>query len=720
MKKRMGKCVAWVLAVTMGLSLAAAHGGLVGHWELDETSGTTVKDSTGNGHDGILTGGLSFDNRSVAGEIGNALHLDGTQDRRIFVESIDLPASAFTIGLWFNPDLTLDGSSERVYFMFWQGGRGNREGDKPLFVFNKKSDGRIQLFVNIAGQAEQEMATETTSWKASTWHHIAVTFDGADFKLYVNGVEETAARHPGRHHASSKAYFGGRMDGRYCLRGKLDDIRIYDYALSAEEVIELKWANPTLKEFVDALAEAETMINRKPKEAVVLIQKKIAELEQQKKEWAGKYPLISRPLFFDLFFSLARAKEAAGMSKDDIYAAYQSAQQHGLPSRANTASVLLWLFEKGKTEQYKHVVGSLNDNKGDYLKDVTGTAERMLAEGKNSAVSKFLESNIAAYSDWQQKHPFDDVPAESVLPIVYFQLARAAQAAGAAKQDIVLAYSQTFDFSDHDCVSERTAALAWLLDNECVKEYQQIIKSFAQSRDIVEPLAGVVLNISKECESKNDWPQFQRLLDALFLQAKYPSEWVLFVESSLGGKTSEWAEKYSEYIETRPALKFDRDRAMAVRYVAESKYRDAAELYRDLLNRCESADDRRTCEFEGYRCMFLGGEYPEVIPGIESFIAANKSANRSQVMEAMLMKTRACVQLGEFDKAVDTCFTLMMEYPEMKEMPEVSFFMGYCNMLQGDFDKAVEALNIVVQHYPESDFADKARMCLTRIKNITQ
>jgi TolA-binding protein len=86
----------------------------------------------------------------------------------------------------------------------------------------------------------------------------------------------------------------------------------------------------------------------------------------------------------------------------------------------------------------------------------------------------------------------------------------------------------------------------------------------------------------------------------------------------------------------------------------------------------------------------------------------------------MLIKARACVQLGEFDRAVDACFTLMMEYPEMKEMSEVSFFMGYCDMLQGNFEKAVEALNIVAHDYPESSFADKARMCLTRIKNIAQ
>ena len=55
--------------------------GLVGHWRLDETTGTTAADSTNYGNDGTLYGGLSFDSDSVSpGKVGDALQFNGSAD----------------------------------------------------------------------------------------------------------------------------------------------------------------------------------------------------------------------------------------------------------------------------------------------------------------------------------------------------------------------------------------------------------------------------------------------------------------------------------------------------------------------------------------------------------------------------------------------------------------------------------------------------------------
>jgi len=50
---------------------------LVGWWKFDDASGGTAKDSSKQGHDGALAGGLSFDENSVPGRIGKAIQLDG-------------------------------------------------------------------------------------------------------------------------------------------------------------------------------------------------------------------------------------------------------------------------------------------------------------------------------------------------------------------------------------------------------------------------------------------------------------------------------------------------------------------------------------------------------------------------------------------------------------------------------------------------------------------
>ncbi|MHC4156394.1 MAG: hypothetical protein ACYST6_15940 [Planctomycetota bacterium] len=51
--------------------------GLAGWWKLDEDSGKTAADSSGNGRDGTLMGNVSFDNNSVEGQVDKALRLEG-------------------------------------------------------------------------------------------------------------------------------------------------------------------------------------------------------------------------------------------------------------------------------------------------------------------------------------------------------------------------------------------------------------------------------------------------------------------------------------------------------------------------------------------------------------------------------------------------------------------------------------------------------------------
>jgi hypothetical protein len=63
------------LAMTVVLG-STTWGALVGHWKLDETSGTVAADSSGNGLNGTVQGGGTW----VAGKIGGAWQADGTDD----------------------------------------------------------------------------------------------------------------------------------------------------------------------------------------------------------------------------------------------------------------------------------------------------------------------------------------------------------------------------------------------------------------------------------------------------------------------------------------------------------------------------------------------------------------------------------------------------------------------------------------------------------------
>ena len=203
---------------------------LVANWQLDEITGATAYDRIGS-YNGTLLGGLSFDVDSTPGQIEYALHLDGSNDR-IYSDSFSLPRDAFTMSLWFNPDLTMDNNSDRMELIHWQ------TLQRPHLTFNKEGDGTIRLHVKVDGQAYEDVKTQTTSWTTSTWYNIAVIFDGTNFSIYVNGDLENTVAHPGTNDSTSGIYLGShRNNGDLSFDGKLDDVRIYDRALSSEEIV---------------------------------------------------------------------------------------------------------------------------------------------------------------------------------------------------------------------------------------------------------------------------------------------------------------------------------------------------------------------------------------------------------------------------------------------------------------------------------------------------
>lgn len=93
---------------------------LIAHWKLDETKGYRASDSSGNGKHAALSSQLSFDSSSVPGILGKALHLaDG--DSWMTAQTVSVPIDAFTIALWFRPDIDLNSNSDRIYMVFWNG-----------------------------------------------------------------------------------------------------------------------------------------------------------------------------------------------------------------------------------------------------------------------------------------------------------------------------------------------------------------------------------------------------------------------------------------------------------------------------------------------------------------------------------------------------------------------------------------------------------------------
>ena len=578
-----------VILINPGISMTNAD--LVAHWKLDEQTGTVANDSSGNGHNGRLMGGMSFDKNSVIGVIGNALDFDGRDDY-IVAETVLLPPNAFTIALWFNPDSNLDSSSNRMDLVYW-GGRIKPHGDKPYLTFNRFKTGEIRLFLSIIG-VEYNIKTTTNSWKASTWYHIATTFDGAEIRIYVNGALENTVTHPGRHHASNSVYFGIRTDGQYAFDGKLDDIRIYDLALTGNEISQLGNLSPELLKLIGEVRDAETTVKKQnPEEAMAFLEKKISECEQWREKNPNDVGLYYKTLFSDLYFLLAKVKEKNGLSKKDIVAAYERA----VSAFNNSGAAFVWLFENVPAEQY------------------------------GSIVKTFIKNNMP--------------------------------------------------------------------------EYQ---------------------NISKQFESSGNWQAFKAFLDVVFSSDENPVASAKYIEKGLN-KDNAWKKQYLEYCKGKAHLTeyvFEKDCEIAEMYMTKGDFKNAADVYRNVLKQCLPNQDKSGLEFKICKCIFDGGEYQNAIIELDGFIVRNRANNERLTKEAMLMICQCYIHLGDSDKALNELNRLTNEYPPARQTPEFGFFTGYCYMLQGKIDKATEAFNLLVQNYPQSSCANKAKLCLLKIKNMPE
>ena len=423
----------------------------------------------------------------------------------------------------------------------------------------------------------------------------------------------------------------------------------------------------------------------------------------------------------ELYYLHGIATEAIGGKKNVIAEDYKKAISKDILSEENIQGTsLLWLFQNMNTD-YNNVINSLLDKNSNYFKAIIVKTETMIANHQAQDAIKFLEGNIASYQKWQKEHPYDEVIAEDILPEIYFQLAKSKEAEKLSQKDIAEAYCSTFNSSSYDYIPQRTHSLIWLIENNMTDELERAVKSFTQEQDIKQYSKDVVSNACKQFESEKDVEKFQSLLGAILNTAKYPSDWANFIESCITDKTSRWAKVYYSSIEDNPRLKFGVDCKEAERLISEENYKEAAELYADILTRCGPDDDKGELEFSRLKCLFDGGFYIEAVAEIKSFISGDyRKTNQNRVKEAILMQGRALIQLGETDKAIDVFSSLMIEYPETAEMPETTFFVGYCYMLQEKLNEATEAFEIVSESYPDSTYANQARLLITRIKSMSR
>ncbi|UCG48670.1 MAG: tetratricopeptide repeat protein [Phycisphaerales bacterium] len=329
---------------------------------------------------------------------------------------------------------------------------------------------------------------------------------------------------------------------------------------------------------------------------------------------------------------------------------------------------------------------------------------------KQAAV--LIEEKVAEAERLTQKRgePIED-PYRIVLSRLYFALAKAREASGAAPAVTAATYKKSALETPKS--PHYGAALLWLFKNVPADDYSDVIRQGV--RNTVGAWATIGPAVA-DFEVEGDWPAFRLFLDTVFSEVEDSAGCARLVASNLK-QDGVWANSFARYCREKPELRqyvAGESVKLAEQAVTEGELLKAAEIYRDISGRCED-NQKIGYAFRVCECVFESGKSAKAISEIESFVKKYRAVDRSMVMQAILLKGRTYLQLNETDKASDIFLDLMIDYPEAKKTPEANFFMGYCSMLQGNFEEAGEAFDLVIKDYPDNTYASKARLCKRRM-----
>ncbi|MEK7184212.1 MAG: LamG domain-containing protein, partial [Patescibacteria group bacterium] len=199
----------------------------IGLWHLNESSGT-IADSSGNGNTGTLSG-ASY---GASGRFNTALDFDGVDDFVSVPDSQTLDITGkLTLSAWVYADTTPELFDSPII--------KTTDNDAWLDGYGMYFEGGlIKFWVD-----RYDTNVATASFSTGVWHHVVGTYDGANVRIYVDGVAGSVDPYAGAVTTNNTAMFigaGADASGAgYFWDGKVDEVALFRRSLSATEVSDL-------------------------------------------------------------------------------------------------------------------------------------------------------------------------------------------------------------------------------------------------------------------------------------------------------------------------------------------------------------------------------------------------------------------------------------------------------------------------------------------------
>ncbi len=204
--------------------------GLVGYWPLDEGSGTRAEDVSFNTNKGTINGGTW-----VAGKNGKALSFNGSSDYVLVSDNSNVQqANVRSISVWIKPN-SLSETVPRILNEYEGGSTG-------WSLVLRGSGDTFPNSIDMSFNGNYSRATPSGGINStSSWLHIVVVMSSTATinNIYLNGVDQTlqdTASNAIINGSTVGFSIGARTDPARYFNGSIDDVRIYNRALSAAEV----------------------------------------------------------------------------------------------------------------------------------------------------------------------------------------------------------------------------------------------------------------------------------------------------------------------------------------------------------------------------------------------------------------------------------------------------------------------------------------------------
>jgi prepilin-type N-terminal cleavage/methylation domain-containing protein len=209
---------------SLGDVLGRFEKGLVAYWPMDEGTGTITYDASGDGNSGTLVNGPMWQSISTC-KVGNCLSFNGSNNYITVPNLFNIPAgnAVYTIAAWIKPN---------SYGVEGIVGWGNWGTTNAVNALRLSSNGIINYWWS------NDLVVTVSGLTDGKWHFVVAEFDGTTRSIYVDG-KIVGSDNPNGHNAVlSNFRIGSTNNGEY-FNGLIDDVRIYNRALSASEIADL-------------------------------------------------------------------------------------------------------------------------------------------------------------------------------------------------------------------------------------------------------------------------------------------------------------------------------------------------------------------------------------------------------------------------------------------------------------------------------------------------